>query len=550
MTFREEILLASKADTRGFKVTESAAAKLNKRIKSLAITFGVAFSVKKVLNFGVAASKAFIQDQKEANRLSIAVKNLGLELSNPAISSYIDKLSKASGVTDGELRPAFQALLTTTGSVTKSQEILAQAIDVSAGSGIELTQVSQDLANAYIGKTKALTKYNLGLSATELKTIKFTDLQKKLNEQYAGANAAYLNTYAGKMQALGVAAGEASETIGGALIDSLMSLSGSATITDLIGQIDTLAEKTAGWIDQFTEGVLEVQAIAKAANGMGILGLVINRDQLARDIQAAQVDASNKKLRRTNMKAWEGIKTPDQIAAEKKAELAAAKRARDMAKATEKNTAELKKQAALKKAGTVFDKEQINLIAALKGKLSEDDKLRAEAQLALLNDNDVLATQLTKQILMAQDSTGKLYQYFQSIGNTKIANPFAFLDQWIMDFQKKLNSLNIPDLSKASTYAGGMDPALAAIGVIAGYGDYSGSKENQSPNDVLNGLAGMQSTAGFVSTASATGMDVKVYVSGSVVTEQELVDAIQSGLRSNSLSGSPSQIGRIAGMFS
>jgi hypothetical protein len=151
---------------------------------------------------------------------------------------------------------------------------------------------------------------------------------------------------------------------------------------------------------------------------------------------------------------------------------------------------------------------------------------------------------------MAQDSTGKLYQYFQSIGNTKIANPFAFLDQWIMDFQKKLNSLNIPDLSKASTYAGGMDPALAAIGVIAGYGDYSGSTANQSPNDVLNGLAGMQSTAGFVSTASATGMDVKVYVSGSVVTEQELVDAIQSGLRSNSLSGSPSQIGRIAGMFS
>ena len=276
MTFREEILLASKADTRGFKVTESAAAKLNKRIKSLAITFGVAFSVKKVMNFGVAASKAFIQDQKEANRLSIAVKNLGLELSNPAISSYIDKLSKASGVTDGELRPAFQSLLTTTGSVTKSQEILAQAIDVSAGSGIELAQVSQDLANAYIGKTKALTKYNLGLTATELKTIKFTDLQKKLNEQYKGANAAYLNTYAGKMQALGVAAGEASETIGGALIDSLMSLSGSATITDLIGQIDSLAEKTAGWIDQFTEGVLEVQAIAKATIKASCLSTNVN----------------------------------------------------------------------------------------------------------------------------------------------------------------------------------------------------------------------------------------------------------------------------------
>ena len=429
---------------KAFDKADKATGSLNKSVLRLARTFGPAVLGAAIVKFGKDAAHAFIEDQKQATRLAVAVKNLGLELSNPSIANYIDNLSKASGVADSQLRPAFQALLTTTGSVTESQKLLQLAIDTSVGSGIELTQVAQDLSNAYVGKTKALSKYNLGLTAAELKTIKFTDVQQKLNDQYKGSNAAFLNTYAGKMQALGVAAGEASELIGGALIDSLMSLSGSATLTDLITQIDDLANKTVGWIDRLTEGVLEVKAIAKAANGMGILGLIINRDQLSQDIQAAQVDAYNKMLRRNKDKAFAGIVTPAQSAAEKKAAADAAKRAKDIAAAQDKQTKELKKQAALKKAGTVFDLQQIQILAALKGKISEDDKNRLEAQLAILNGNDVLASSLTKQILMAQDESGKLYQFFLAIGDTKIKNPFAYLDEWIIQFQDKLNNLKFP----------------------------------------------------------------------------------------------------------
>ena len=195
--------------------------------------------------------------------------------------------------------------------------------------------------------------------------------------------------------------------------------------------------------------------------------------------------------------------------------------------------------------------EQIQLIAALKGKLSDEERTRVQAMLAILNENDVLAQQLTKQILMAQDATGGLYKYFLTIGDTKIKNPFAFLDQWILDFQKKLDDLMKvkPPVTNPNYVPSGFSPDLAKIGVIPGYGDYSGSITNPYSNEVLNGLYGMQSTAGFVDTSSATGTNVKVYVSGSVISEQELIDAIQSGLQSNSLSGAPSQIGRIAGMF-
>jgi len=164
-----------------------------------------------------------------------------------------------------------------------------------------------------------------------------------------------------------------------------------------------------------------------------------------------------------------------------------------------------------------------------------------EAMLALLNENDVLATNLTKQILLAQDKTGGLYQYFLAIGDAKIKNPFAFLDDWIVEFQKKLAALKVPALSvENGTNITGPNTSQNGFAYIPpgfGFPDVPDTNVEDLGN------------AGFVSTNSVTGSNVKVYVSGSVVTEQELIDAIQTGLQSNSLSGAPSQIGRIAGMF-
>jgi hypothetical protein len=207
--------------------------------------------------------------------------------------------------------------------------------------------------------------------------------------------------------------------------------------------------------------------------------------------------------------------------------------------ASKKLTAEQKNQAALKKAGTIFDLEQIQIIAALKGNLSAEDRTRLEAQAAILNGNADLATKLTKEILMAQDSTGKLYQYFLSIGNAKIANPFAFLDQWILDFQKKLDALTSP--STATYKPAGLAPELAAIGVVAGYGDYAGSVANQASNVDFPSY-GMQTGGGDTI--------INVQVQGNVIREQQLIDQVLAGAQLSSLSGSPSQIGRIAGMFS
>ena len=98
-----------------------------KGIKGLGKAIGAAFSVTAILAFGKASVKAFAEDEKAAVRLTRTVNNLGLGFENTRITKFISDLEKTANVSDDVLRPAFSALLTTTGSVEKSQKMLALA---------------------------------------------------------------------------------------------------------------------------------------------------------------------------------------------------------------------------------------------------------------------------------------------------------------------------------------------------------------------------------------------------------------------------------------
>lgn len=535
-----------KAFTEASKATsglEKAVGKLGKQIVGV-------FAVSKVVAFGKASVKAFAADEAAAVRLTSALKNLGLELAAPAVTQYIDNLSRATAVADDQLRPAFQALINTTGSLTASQKLLSQAIDVSAGSGIALETVAQDLANAYVGQTRGLRKYNLGLTQTQLKTASFEELMGKLNKQFSGANAAFLDTYAGKLQALGVAGGEAQEKIGGAVIDLAMALSGASDIDQLITRIETLTDKIVGMFDAFQEGVSIIRGVLNAKTFGGM------RDA----IQKAQVDEFNRRLRRDYMKPWQGVDMPKsaaQKAAEAAAERAAKKRAADQLKVTKALTAEEKKRAALKKAGTVFDLDQIQLIAALRGKLSDEDRKRVEAQLALLNNNDALAQKLTREILMAQDATGGLYRYFLTIGDAKIKNPFAFLDEWIMEFQSKLNNLKFPTGNGATaTVVAASTPSVTVTNSGASITSSAtmGTPFGQAGSFVDSMGTPFGQAGSYVDSMGTpfgqAGTTVVVNVSGSVISEQDLTETIARNLQNSSLSsGKVAQLERYSGFF-
>jgi hypothetical protein len=98
---------------------------------------------------------------------------------------------------------------------------LATALDVSAATGKPVETVANALAKAYDGNSAALGKLGIGLSAAELKTMSFTDVQDKLTVLFGGAAAANAETYSGRIERMKVAFNEAKETIGYALLPIL-----------------------------------------------------------------------------------------------------------------------------------------------------------------------------------------------------------------------------------------------------------------------------------------------------------------------------------------
>jgi hypothetical protein len=400
------IRIAAIFDNKGLKQADKGIKGLQSSVKKLAGAAGLGLSTAAVINFGKKAAKAFIADEKAANRLAIAVKNLGLGFETPRIERYISELSAISGVTDDQLRPSMQKLLQTTGSVAKAQELLTQATDISAGSGVAYETVVNDLSMAYVGQTRGLRKYSLGLSQTELKTMSFTDVQERLNKQFSGANAEYLTTYAGKLQLISTAAGEASEKIGGALVESLVSVFAAGDTTQFVKQIDTLATKIA---DTVAAVVFGFQKLYVLTSDRAILASFNPFDDYEKNALAA-IEAAEKAAkfkRNAPSMGYAGsqplgiYETAAQIAARKKSEADALKRNKALASLQTKSLAEAKKKAALDKASKTLNIEAIGLEAALKGKISETDRISLELQKAILDGNSTMAEKLAKELDLA-----------------------------------------------------------------------------------------------------------------------------------------------------
>jgi len=178
------------------------------------------------IKIGVDGVKAAIEDEKAQTQLALALKNAtgATEGAIAATEEFILQQSLASGVADDELRPALQRLALSTGDVKKAQDLLKIAMDVSTATGKPLEAVANSLGKAYDGNTTALGRLGIGLSAAELKTMSFTDVQGRLTDLFGGAAAANADTYAGRIARMQIAFDEAKETIGFALLPILEKL--------------------------------------------------------------------------------------------------------------------------------------------------------------------------------------------------------------------------------------------------------------------------------------------------------------------------------------
>jgi hypothetical protein len=172
--------------------------------------------------------KAAIEDEAAQLRLASALQTAtgATEAQIKATEDYISQTALAVGIADDDLRPAFQRLATATGDVTKSQQLLNLAIDISKGTGKDLGAVVEALSKSYNGQDTQLVRLGIGLTATQAKQLDFRQQTELLSDLYGGAASRNAETFQGRIARLKVAFDEAKESVGQALLPVIEKLIG------------------------------------------------------------------------------------------------------------------------------------------------------------------------------------------------------------------------------------------------------------------------------------------------------------------------------------
>ena len=131
-----------------------------------------------------------------------------------ATEQYISVQQLAFGIADDKLRPALARLAAVTGDISKAQTLLGVTMDISAAKGIDLDAAAKLVSKAYGGNIGALKKLFPQISAATVKSKDFAAAMREISAETKGAAAAAANTFAGQMERIKIAFGEASESLG------------------------------------------------------------------------------------------------------------------------------------------------------------------------------------------------------------------------------------------------------------------------------------------------------------------------------------------------
>jgi hypothetical protein len=412
---------------KAFKQAETSVDKLNATTKNLGKTLTRTLGAAAIVAFGRASVKAFAEDDKAAASLGQTLKNLNLAYGSNigTVNGYINRLEAQTGVLDDELRPAMDRLLRATGSVTKSQELLSLALDIAAGTGKTVTQVSQSLQKAFLGQTQALGRLGVGLSKAELASGSFEEIQQKLTTLFAGQAVTAADTFAGRLDKLTIAANNAKETIGKGLYDAVTALGGGGA-TAATDNIDKLSTGIADSLKNAGEFVARLEklkpvliafglvaaaaflpvttAIAGVIFLLGDLNKRLNEQSFRKGIipngmgNVSMTGGTNQDTQKADALAAKKA-AAEQLKLLKAQAAAASKIAKDKRLALLIDKASL----ALNKGNEVFDLDKIQIAAALANQAEQLGKATSSAQLLQIA-NDTARLNVKRSINELEDA--------------------------------------------------------------------------------------------------------------------------------------------------
>lgn len=464
----------------------------------------------------------FVDEASEIKRLEIALKNLNLSFDNFAVEEYIKSLTRLTGVSDDFLRPAFGRIVRELKNVEASQALLNIAVDVARGTGQELETVTRALTRAYNGETTALKRLQVGVSKAAIESKDLTVILAELEVLYGDAGAAYLDSYAGKMDLLRTRLEEATEALGKGLIDGLMAL-GEGDVQSGLDKVVDAAEaigKAFGVAGKVLNGILKSQTLTARVLGFpggGFFGFseTTDEDEAARKRSRQKAQDFLDELRRRNIL--------EKLAKEAAARAAAADRKKKAQKAAEDAADALKKRLEGK-----FDIENINLAAAAQKNLSDADRARVQALQALKSEgvkDDEAA--LNKLI----DLEKKREEEIKRQAASALVASAAVKNQRLSDLQAELDALIAISAARSASLTGANIEGNVKAPTL--------QIEPGVPTNIAEAFQGLffagqalEQGQGALQAAEAVGQQITIIqnIAGNVTTEQQLfenyVDAI------------------------
>ena len=399
---------------KAFKQADSATSKLTKGVKTLAATVGLAYSGTQVLAFAKSSVKAAAADQKAQQQLALALKNVGLERDAASAEGFIQRLQSEFGIVDDLLRPAYQSLAIATRDTVEAQRLLNLSLDISAATGKDLGSVTAALSKAYLGNNTALTRLGVGISKADLKTKSFYDITTDLADTFKGSATAAANTFQGSMDKLAVASANVQEIIGTGIIDALTNLGNNNSVSDLAKSMEDAALFTADLI----RGVGVLTEKLKALPGVS--GLKLGMIPIVGSYLEG-LSGLGKQSRIAPKPFSTGMSVSGQTSS-----TAASSQTK-----VQKETLKINKESLkLAKARAIFDLQKIQIEAALKGKISEEDAIRLKLMKAIEEENLTNIEKYQKALTVAQEKTKELNTLLNTIKLMEVKDPFSM---WKID---------------------------------------------------------------------------------------------------------------------
>jgi hypothetical protein len=579
------IRIATTMDATGINKADKAVNNLQKSTVKLGRALGVALSTAAIVAYGKASVRAFANAQAQQERL-VRLLKVGVGATDSQIEA-LNKQAKALenvGVVGAGTVTQVQSQLATFNLQASTIAALTPAIldYVTAEKGAaatteEFKSATNGLAQALNGNFTSLTRVGFVIDQTTRDLIKNgTEAQRAaaivqvLDSTYKGFNASLRDTAVGGLQLLTNASDTAKEAIGESLVDAFARVSGGSEISDALQTIESVTKGIQALIDVTSTAVGGLVSLYKALDFITSLGGLTGADGLLvqRFGRQPSVPSTNRSASPAGtalrMRQEREQKALAATAAKREKERLALLKKQELSQ--KKLTAEQKKQAALKKAGTVFDLDQIQVIAALKGQVSDEDRKRLELQFALLVGNEKEASRLTLEIARAQGLGENLARFLASLPAAK--NPFAAWEDYLDMLMEKARKLGTVTSSSTAASATASSQAAAAAAVIAApafvgtpfgqagsaaataLGTPFGQAGSATPRTNVVPFVGTPfgqaggNGSGFIGTPFGQSIELKI------TGEGDITNAIAKGLQNQSLStGTTTTINRSGGFL-